>query len=295
MIDWNDLRLFAAVAREGSFRKAAQATGLNHATLSRRIRALEEELGTSLVERSSSGLELTEAGRDLRESCEALRREVDALQRRLAGRDQRLEGRVSITYPDGFSSHVNEAVAALGESYPEISIAHVHTEDLVDLERREADIAVRAAYAPPEQLLGRRIGEIRWAVYGAASKYPHALDELVIEDHDWIGFGGRWRDAPPSRWLRGAVEAGRIRAEVDTPHSVRELTASGLGLGVLMAVDGDRDPRLTYLAQWPGPALPPSLWLLVHPQVSRAQRVRKVADHLYERLRGIEGAFVRPE
>ena len=88
----------------------------------------------------------------------------------------------------------------------------------------------------------------------------------------------------------GLVHAG----ENGEPQSVRELAASGLGLGLLMAIDGDRDPRLTRVSAWPGDSPPGSLWLLVHPDVSRARRVRVVADCLYDHLRSCKEAFIEP-
>jgi DNA-binding transcriptional LysR family regulator len=291
VLDWNDLKWFVAVADAGSFRTAATATGLNHTTLSRRIRGLEEELGLELVERSSSGLQLTEAGRDLRRSCDVLIAEVADLQRRLAGKDQRPEGKVTLAYAGSLAPFVLEASVKLRALYPEITIVHANSEDFVDLSRREADIAVRAVDAPPESLLGRRIGRLRWGAYGAKSRYPEPLPELVPDEHDWIGLGGRWAEAAPTRWLRDNVPAERLHGEVDDPQSVRELVASGQGLGVLMNIDGDRDPRLTRVGAWPGPSPPGSLWLLVHPEVARARRVRVVADHLYDYLRALDGAF----
>jgi len=186
---------------------------------------------------------------------------------------------------------VIDAVAKLGPLYPEISFVHVNREEFVDLSQREADIAVRAADYPPEHLLGRRIGEIDWGLYGAKSRYPEPLAELVPADHDWVGFGGRWAGAPPTVWLKANVPIAQIRAEVDDPQSVRELAASGIGVGLLMSIDGDRDPRLTRLGPWPGELPPTTLWLLVHPDLSRARRVRVVADYLYDHLRRLEGAF----
>lgn len=255
------------------------------------MRTLEEELGIGLFERSSSGLKLTEAGEELRRSCERLIDGVTDLQRRLAGRDQRPEGQVRITYPDGFARLVIEAVAKLGELYPEISIVHVNTEDFVDLGRGGADIAVRAADHPPQDLLGRRIGEIRWGLYGEKSRYPEPIDNFEPGGHDFVGFGGRWAEAPPTRWLKKNIPRAQVRAEVDDPQSIRELAASGIGLGLLMAIDGDRDDRLTRVSDWPGELPPTSLWLLVHPDVSRAARVRVVADVLYDHLRAADGAF----
>jgi DNA-binding transcriptional LysR family regulator len=293
VLDWNDLKWFAAVADAGSFREAASRVGVNHTTLSRRIRALEEDLGLTLLERSPSGLRLTEAGRELHESCKSLVEQVADLQRRLAGQDQRAEGRVSITYPDGFAPYVVATVAELASVHPRISITHVNSEDFVDLSRREADIAVRAADNPPENLVGRRIGTIQWGLYGAKAKYPETPADFVPTEHDWIGFGGRWAAAPPTKWLKENIPSERIRAEVDDPQSIRELAASGLGLGLLMSIDGDQDSRLTLVARWPGDLPPTSLWLLMHPDVSRAHRVRVVAELLYERLRALDAAFVR--
>jgi DNA-binding transcriptional LysR family regulator len=292
VLDWNDLKWFVAVVDAGSFRLAASTTGLNHTTLSRRVRALEEALGTSLLERQPTGIKVTEAGEDLRQSCTVLIEEVAELQRRIAGKDQRPEGRVTVTYSDGFAPFVIEAVAKLGQEYPEISVVHLNTEDFVDVERGEADIAVRVSNHPPENLLGRRIGEVAWGLYGAASRYADPPDEIVPADHDWIGFSGRWAKAPPTAWLKENVPKARIRAEVDDPQSIRGLAIAGIGLGLLMRVDGDREARLTYLGAWPGALPPTSLWLLVHPDVRRARRVRVVADALYESLRAVDAAFV---
>ena len=117
---------------------------------------------------------------------------------------------------------------------------------------------------------------------------------MELHCDDWIGFGGRWAKAPPTTWLKENIPAAQIRAEVDDPQSIRELAASGIGLGLLMAIDGDRDSRLTRVSHWPGELPPTSLWLLMHPDVSRARRVRVVADYLYDHLRALEGAFVSP-
>lgn len=293
MLNWNDLKWFVAVADAGSFRLAATRTGLNHTTLSRRMAALEEALGTALFDRSPHGLELTDAGRELRLTANAVAEEIEDVQLRLAGRDGRLEGQVSITYSDGFASDVIRAAAELRQLYPGISIVHVNTEDFVDVGRREADIAVRASDSPPESLVGRRIGEIAWDLYGAKRLYPEAPAEFVPADHDWIGFGGRWAKAPPTAWMRENVPAERIRAEADDPQSIRELAAAGIGLGLLMRNDGARDSRLTRITAWPGELPPSSLWLLIHPDVRSVRRVRVVADYLYDHLRNIEGAFVR--
>lgn len=293
MLDWNDLRWFVAVADAGSFRKAATPTGLNHTTLSRRIRALEEELGLTLFERAPTGLTVTEAGEELRRSCTTLIEGVADLQRRLAGKDQRAAGRVSLTYAASVAPHVLDAMGSFGKLYPDISIVHVNSEEFVDLGGRVADVAVRAVTSPNESLHGRRVGKIRWGVYGARSRYPEVPDTFVPSEHDWIGMGGRWAKAPPSVWLREHVPASHIRADVDDPQSVRELTAAGLGVGLLMALDGDRDPRLVHLGAWHGPSPPAYLWLLLHPDVGRARRVRVVADYLFDHLRGLDDVFVK--
>jgi DNA-binding transcriptional LysR family regulator len=292
VIDWNDLKWFLAVAEVGSFRAAASATGLNHTTLSRRIRGLEESLGTSLLERAPTGLTLTDAGRELRRTAEILHEEVEDLERRLAGHDQRPAGTVSVTYGDGFASEVVGAVARLGLQYPEIDVVHINTEDFVDVARREADIAVRVGDSPPDNFFGRRVGTVRWALYGAKSKYAEPEDDFVPADHYWVGFGGRWANAPPTKLLKDNIPEGRIRARIDDPQSIRELAAAGIGLGLLMCIDGDRDQRLTRVAPWPGDLPPTSLWLLLHPDMRRVHRVRVVVDYLFEHLRQVDGAFL---
>jgi DNA-binding transcriptional LysR family regulator len=198
LLDWNDLKWFVAVADAGSFRLAATQTQLNHTTLSRRLRALEEELGVTLFERSPGGLVITDAGEELRRSCDVVIEAVSDLQQRMAGKDQRPEGRVSLTYAMSLAPLVIDAIAQLRTSHPNIQVAHVNSEEFVDLGRGQADVAVRAVENPPETLVGRRVGRLRWAVYGAKTRYPEPPPELIATDHDWIGLGGRWAAAPPA-------------------------------------------------------------------------------------------------
>jgi DNA-binding transcriptional LysR family regulator len=291
VLDWNDLKWFVAVADAGSFRLAAAETKVNHTTLSRRLKVLEEELGVTLFERSPAGLVITEAGEELRHSCETVIEAIADMQDRMAGKDQRAEGRVSLTYAASLAPLVMDAVAKMRDVHPMIQIVHLNREEFVELGHNQADVAVRAVSNPPEHLRGRRLGRLRWSVYGAKTRYPEPPAKLVPSEHDWVGLGGRWAKAPPVLWLSEAVPASQLHGEADDPQTVRELVASGLGLGLLMTIDGDRDPRLTCIGPWPGPSPPAYLWLLLHPDTGRARRVRVVTDFLFDYLRRMDGLY----
>ena len=114
-----------------------------------------------------------------------------------------------------------------------------------------------------------------WAAVRAAEPGAMSRDEIA----------GLLADVRRARACLDAVE-------VQASRRLRELAAAGLGVGLLMAVDGDRDPRLTDLGAWPGPSPPAFLWVLLHPDVGRARRVRIVADYLFDYLRALEGVFV---
>ena len=187
--NWDDVRLFLALAQHGSARAVAESLGMSHTTVSRRAAQLEASLGARLFDRDVGGYRLTGAGETLMQS--ALRAE-DALltaERQLQGRDAELSGEIRLTTSDVIANYLlMRDLVAFTNQYPEIDLNVLISYDAFDLGRREADVAIRfigRGRAPPEDLVGRKLG-------AAASCY-YASKAYLAEHYPWTkGGGARW-------------------------------------------------------------------------------------------------------
>ncbi|MEN8196747.1 MAG: LysR family transcriptional regulator, partial [Pseudomonadota bacterium] len=167
-MDWDDLRFFLAVAHKGSIRAAAAALGVNHSTVSRRIDGFERKLGVRLFERLPTGYLVTPAGEDMMQSARRMEEEAAAIDRRVAGRDHRLSGPLRVTMPDSLAQKLlMPDIVAFSDRHPEIELELVISYVFADLNKREADVAIRMANDPPGHLVGRRVVRQAKAVYAS--------------------------------------------------------------------------------------------------------------------------------
>jgi len=160
-MDWNDVRLFLALARGGSVRAASSEAGVSHSTVARRIETFEKRLGVRLFDRLPSGYALTRAGEDALPVAKLVEEEMEGLRRRLTGRDQQLSGRIRLTAADFLATHfLMPALAEFAKRYPHIEFEIISTYVSLDLDKREADVALRFTNDPPGHLVGRCLGAL---------------------------------------------------------------------------------------------------------------------------------------
>ncbi len=259
--DWDDLRVFLAVARAGSLSGAARALGVNHSTVFRRVGTLEERLGVRLFERLPGGYVLTAAGEEMQAAALRIEDEVAGLGRRLAGRDLRLRGTVRVTTLDMLAlGLLPRHLAAFRAAYPGIELEIVLSNAALSLTRREADVALRVAEAPPEHLVGRRVGRLAFAVYGAAgAAAPGPGADLAAAD--WIGLDPD--QAPLARRFARFLPGVRPVCRANSIAAVIAAARAGIGLAPLPCGLADRDPALRRVAPLPE-SFTLDLWLLTH-------------------------------
>jgi DNA-binding transcriptional LysR family regulator len=286
-LDWDDLRYLLAVARAGGLAGAARSLGVNHSTVFRRLNALEAGLGVRLFERRPGGYQPTQPGGDLVTAAERVEAEVQALDRRLAGQDARLAGSLRITAPDDIAQRLLMApIAGFLAAYPEIRLEVVIDNRMLSLTRREADVAVRPTLKPPEALVGRRVGQLASAIYGAANTAP-VMSCKTIEDlgaQPWIAWDEGVGPAALGRWM--AQRAPRAPIVYRSNSLLNQLAAcrAGLGLAVLPSFLGDLEVGLARIMP-PQEELVSDLWLLTHPDLRRSARVRVFLDYLFGALK----------
>ncbi len=290
---WDDLQLVLAVARTGTLSGAGRTLGVSHATVFRRLGAVEARLGARLFERARSGYTPTAAGEDVAAAAARMADEVAGIGRRVAGRDLRPAGMVRVTTTDSLLQGVLSPIfARFRREYPEIALEVAVSPALFSLAKREADVAIRPTDSPPENLVGRRVGRIAQAVYGRVADFGGGAAAVDLDSQSWVGPDERMGYRQLERWMARSGHASRCLYRVDGTLGMLAGVADGLGVAVLPCYVADADPRLVRLGA-PVAALEIELWLLTHPDLRRAARVRAFNDYVADALQGM-GAALAP-
>lgn len=273
--DWDDLRLFLAVARAGSLSGAARVLGVTHSTVFRRIGAFEQKLAVRLFDRLPVGYVLTAAGEEMRDSVIRIEEEISALALKVTGQDQRPSGTIRITATDMLAVGVlPRHIAAFQANWPGIEVEAIVSDTVLDLTRREADVAFRVGNPTQEMLVGRKVGRLAFAVYAAALRSP-GLDDP--QQADWIGYGSA--HGPLSRSLARWWPHMRQVYRTNSINAAHAAARAGIGLAALPCVIADRDPELVRVAPFPEDfAL--DLWLLIHEDLRNTARIRMFLDFM---------------
>jgi DNA-binding transcriptional LysR family regulator len=291
-LQWDDLRIVLAIADEGSLSGAGRRLGVSHATVFRRLGDLERRLAVRLFDRDRGGYRPTVAGEATAAAARRVETEVLAVERLLAGQDLRPSGRLRVTTTDSLLAGVLAPVfAEFRRDFPEIDLEVALSNQLFSLSRREADIALRPSTAPPEVLVGRRIATIAQAAYGHAGLVD-AADPLALQEADWIGPDDAMAYRALERWMAAEGHDRRCRYRLDSVLGMAAAAGEGAGLAVLPCYLGDADGRLVRLGE-PLRSLATDLWLLTHPDLRHAARVRAFLDFVAAGGGPTEGTAVR--
>ena len=161
MLSWDDFRYVKAIAEARSLAGAGEHLGVNHSTVFRRLGQIEQHLGSRLFERGRAGYALTPCGTEMVDLAERMFQEIVGFERRVTGQDLRPSGELRITASDVLLRHLLSAVfVAFRRVYPEIILDIVVSNQRLNLTKRDADVAVRAAYQSPEPLAGAKVARI---------------------------------------------------------------------------------------------------------------------------------------
>jgi DNA-binding transcriptional LysR family regulator len=278
-MDWDDLRYVLALKRLNTLSAVAQSFGESHSTVGRRLRAIERKLGARLFDQTPEGFVATPAGQDYAEAAERVEAEVLALQARVAGQDKRLQGKLRVTTMDLLYSHYQAAFTSFIERYAGIELTVVVTNNASSLTRREADVALRLTNAPPQDLVGRRIGQLDFAPYASRALVARYGADPTQPDYPWLHLDERSNPKWLDEWLAANAPNARIAMRIEANAvMLREAIASGVGVSFASTAEADADPRL----QRVGPVLTAfsqGCWLLTLPDLRSTRRVLAFMDH----------------
>jgi DNA-binding transcriptional LysR family regulator len=296
-LSWDDFRLIKAIADARSLPAAADRLGLNHSTVFRRLRQIEEALGLELFEKSRTGYDLTPCGELVSASAERVEEEISGVLRKLAGREIEPSGELRVATNDSLLvSLLTPLFAAFRAAYPAVRLDILIGNQSLNLARRDADVAIRATDNPPETLVGRRTARIMWALYGAAARFPRAeRNKIDLAAHDWVSLGEQIGSFSLTKWVAAHVPPERVVYKLNTVLGLTEAVEAGIGIGYLPCFVADARPDLRRLLP-PKPEFGTDLWLLTHPDLRNAPRIRVFLDFLAaeiaRRRKFIEGETV---
>lgn len=285
--DWNRARAFLATADEGSFSAAARALSSTQPTVGRQVAALEEELGVALFERVGRGLELTPTGLELVEHVRAMAAAAQRLSRVAAGQSLELDGPIVVSAGEVVATYVLPPIlGAVRDAYPGIVVEIVATNQVSDLARREADIALRNVAPADPDLVARKVRDDVGYLYATPAYLtslgePTTLQELARGDFIAFDDTDTMRDVLVGMGL--PITADHFRWICASQNVQWRLVTQGSGIGVMLAAIGDAEPRVVRVLpeqlRFPVP-----MWLTSHREVRTSRRVRIVFDLLAEAL-----------
>lgn len=288
-LNWDDFRYLLAVQRAGSLGAAARLLKVNASTVSRRLTALESDLGTQLAERRPEGLSLTSAGETVAAAAAAMDELAQTVGRRVGGEDARLAGVVRLATTEGMFSFVVPALQQLGADHPQVRVEIVAGTAPVDLARREADMALRLFRDRHAGLITRKLGEFAWSLY-ASEEYLARRGGLrppgSLRGHDVVGFEPRLSKVPGAAWLAAHVEGARVVMQGGSALSVMKAVAAGMGISVIPCFLAAGEPRLCRLT--PEVLATSQVFAVIPPDHRETARVRMTLTYLarhFERMR----------
>lgn len=283
-MDWSDLRIFLAIAREGTLGAAARKIGQTQPTMGRRLRALETALGQTLFQRTADGFVLTDEGTAVLQHAERIEEEAIALERRASGTETQLDGLLRLSSSEWFGTvMLSPVIAAFGERHPRVTVELLTDARLYSLSRREADLVFRIKRFDEPEVISRKLLHIPYALYGRkGSKAPRAGDGSGVRV---ITMNAEFADMPDAVWLKRTLPNAEIASRSNNRQAQAELCASGGGFAVLPRPLGDRDRRLVALDIG---TTPPGRDTFVgyHRDLRRLARLRALLDIVIERLAG---------
>jgi DNA-binding transcriptional LysR family regulator len=283
MFDWNDLRYFLSVARNGSTIAAGKALGVSQSTVHRRLVELERRVGRKLTIRTSTGYRLTEFGLELLPYAERVEATIGNLEQHVANAGAACSGVIRMTCPEPIAQKMMPLIEQFQARYPKVRIEFVMSDRYLDLAQGDADVALRSGDTD-DDLVGRKIADSIWAVYASQSYVdrhgkPERLEDLT--HHLLVSLDESMKNHRVCKWLKDVAPDARVVARNASVLGLMYAVKSGVGLGPLPTAIADAEPDLVRVLG-PIPELARSWRLLTHPDLRHAPHISAFFDFIIE-------------
>jgi len=281
----SDLQLILALARGGKLADAGERLGQDASTVFRALQKIERGLGVPLFERSRTGYRPNEMALALAEHGEKMESILESARSSVQAEPSQVAGSVRITTTDTvLHALVAPALQGLRKKHPQLGFELYTGNELANLSRRDADIAVRATKKPPPHLVGKCLGRIRVALYGSARRGGPAWEDVTAGTCAWIAPDEALPEHPSVLWRRKHFPTVVPAFKVSSILTVAELVEQNLGVGILPLFLARQRPGLRQLSEEIDDGST-DLWLLTHTESRHLRRISAAYAHLAEAIR----------
>jgi len=284
-MDWNDVRIFLAIAREGTLGRAAKQVGQTQPTVGRRLRMLEASVGQTLFQRTADGFVLTEDGAAVFASAERMEEEAHAFERALAGKEQHLTGLLRISSSDWFGVHVlTPVVAEFLRLHPQVSVELVTDSRRLNLARRDADLLFRITPFDEADVIQRKVIRMDYALYGPLNLVPPQRGDGT--GYALLTMDSAFETLPDVKWMREILPNAHVAFGSNNREAQARMCAERGGLAVLPCPLGDNTAGIERIDL--GEAPPGrDVWFGYHRDLRRLVRLRAFLDLVIARLSNV--------
>lgn len=275
-LNWDDLRYFLALARNGTMSEAGRELRVKHTTVARRIKSLEQNLASRLFDHLPQGYAMTQVGENLYQHALEMEQRAFAVNREVLGSDTQLSGALNLTASHNVASVlITPHLTKFHQNYPEVELNLLCSIDLADLTVRQADIAIRLTAKPPQHLIGKKLLPLRHGIYASTQYLTQApkTPQVIL----WLG------ESQQTDWLVKSFENVKVMMRADDITTILSCVENHMGLARLPCFVGDSSAQLKRLDI----ALPPSdwgIWMLSHVDLRATARVRVCREFLADTI-----------
>lgn len=285
--NWDHVRFFLALAEHSTLTRAAKHLDVSHSTVLRRINQFEQSLNTRLFEQYPDGYQLTPAGEDLFKECSKIHLNLQSALHSASGIDHRIAGEIVITTSDTLAQYLlPAALKNIQDKHPSLQFHLQMNNQISNLNDREADIAVRPCKAPPEHLIGRKVGELRFCVAAAqsyAKKHKLTSFPTDTDKHHFIMLDNSYAGLPFHRLITDRLHQEASCTTVSNFTNAVAMARAGMGIAIIPSYILQHEPELLELSL--ETELPSNdLWLLSHAELRNTDRIKLVKKLLFKEL-----------
>lgn len=283
-ISWDDYRMFIVLVENKTLYNSAKKLQINHTTILRRMKSLEEKLKTRLFERTKNGYILTVAGEELYKDIKGLDEKLETAQRKILGQDVEPKGNIRVAASDTLGFMVlPDLIAKFQKNHPQITIELIISPQFYDLSRREADVAIRVSNNPSLHLFGRKIANLEMAVMSAKKVFSKKISfDEIKEQGNWIVGCEQLLNHSSNNWLMSNIKKEQFIAGANQMMGIARLVESGVGYGVMPAYLAKIIPNLVIVKTLA--ELNSALWILTHEDLKNNARIKILMEFLYKEL-----------
>jgi len=284
-LSWEDYRYILAIYRAAGVTRAVGELGVNSSTAFRRLDKIERSIQTLLFDRARKGYMPTAAGQEVVQAAEIMEQAAYRADRVITGHDQQLTGQVRVTATETLATcFLSRHVESFRNKYPGLAVTIISENRVLNLTERESDIALRPRKPSDQTLIGRKVGTLKWGVYGSA-RFQNKLGKIKVPadlaDHPFIVWSGGKLAMETENWIGQSIPDVDLAFRSNSMLTTAQMVSTDVGLAVLPCIVG---------AVWPGliPIISPlndkhpsgELWSVYHEDMRHNARVRALVDHL---------------